>query len=953
MLQSILIGQTRGVQQGGLVQCIQYALHYKPLAARMLAGLAVWAVAKRLEWTTLANIGFVVFEIYISLIAIRFIAGIFQRGQLDRLVLATWLPIAVSAFAVYLLFINDQGRELGIGLMDANWKGLLLALVLVYWALNNWLSARIGLNREFPRPAANQHLLFWGPRLIGVAAHLLAAFSLSMAALSQHDSSGGIALLWVFAAPLAILLAIAFVWTVDYTYVSERTKWIASRRARNAIYPIALAEILLLVALIVACWYGSVSPGFLLATLFITASAILYLGVISWLRSGAPLPADASSEQREADRAAERWQTLLWTCGLALIMLLGTGAIWRWPMLVGQLFGSLTVACFAFGSTMALFNLLDLVATWVADHAQKAGFAVGSRALAMVFVCFLVLPAFLTSLAQSFHRVRLCRTDCSAVAAPKNWSAVKTVAARPTVKEAALAWYRQAEPAYHALHPDRPVPMLIVATAGGGIRAAYWTATVLEQIEGDLQAKKVVADASDTTGSTQSLMHKLLFAISGVSGGSVGAAAYTAALQNHEATGAAIKPTSFLTADFLAPGLASLIFIDGPSNVIPDFGQIDRGKALELGFELASQSNADKDGLVSHSFLSFFPALDTSYPVSWRPALLLNATHQETGRRIITSHIKIERDVFVDSYDALHVLGSDVRLSTAAHNSARFTYVSPAGNLLVDGRPLENKGYIIDGGYFENYGAQTALELARTAIEEIDPGHDTEGHVNKVKLVVLQISSDPTLSEERTLVRTLEKPDGSCVVSSFAPASPSPAPPSNEGTNILDAAVSAVMVFFQPSSKSATRESDPSNYLEVARNEGEGFVLSPANELSAPLVGIMSVRQAHGTLAAAELAASLCQTVETPQAMANSLKRQTANDATGSIPKITAATAREAPHFAHLAMCDKAENGQQPVIPPLGWVLSDITRKRFTSILNACGNGPELTHLEQALGAPY
>jgi hypothetical protein len=202
-------------------------------------------------------------------------------------------------------------------------------------------------------------------------------------------------------------------------------------------------------------------------------------------------------------------------------------------------------------------------------------------------------------------------------------------------------------------------------------------------------------------------------------------------------------------------------------------------------------------------------------------------------------------------------------------------------------------------------------------------------------------------------VCTLEKPDGSCVVSSFAHASPSPASPSNESTNILDAAVSALMVFFQPSSKSAAREPDPSNYLEVAKNEGEGFVLSPANELSAPLVGIMSVRQAHGTLAAAELAASLCQTMETPQAMANSLKRQTANDATGSIPNITAAAAREAPHFAHLAMCDKAENGQQPVIPPLGWVLSDITRKRFTSILKACGNGPELTRLEEALGTPY
>jgi hypothetical protein len=115
---------------------------------------------------------------------------------------------------------------------------------------------------------------------------------------------------------------------------------------------------------------------------------------------------------------------------------------------------------------------------------------------------------------------------------------------------------------------------------------------------------------------------------------------------------------------------------------------------------------------------------------------------------LITSHIKIERDIFIDSYDALQVLNSDVRLSTAAHNSARFTYVSPAGSLINAESATEsqhNRGYIIDGGYFENYGAETALELARKAIEAIDPEHGKPDHKNKVKLVVLQISSDPTL----------------------------------------------------------------------------------------------------------------------------------------------------------------------------------------------------------------
>lgn len=52
-----------------------------------------------------------------------------------------------------------------------------------------------------------------------------------------------------------------------------------------------------------------------------------------------------------------------------------------------------------------------------------------------------------------------------------------------------------------------------------------------------------------------------------------------------------------------------------------------------------------------------------------------------------------------------------------------------------------NQGYIIDGGYFENYGAQTALELARKAIDVIDPDRGQPNHQNLVKLVILLVLS--------------------------------------------------------------------------------------------------------------------------------------------------------------------------------------------------------------------
>jgi len=148
----------------------------------------------------------------------------------------------------------------------------------------------------------------------------------------------------------------------------------------------------------------------------------------------------------------------------------------------------------------------------------------------------------------------------------------------------------------------------------------------------------------------------------------------------------------------------------------------------------------------------------------------------------------------------------------------------------------------------------------------------------------------------------------------------------------------------------AAKRTDPANYLKLIdpegghANEGEGFVFSYANELSAPLVGIMSVREAHGTIAAAELAASICQGKnKVEQAMQSVLDRKTATDPTGKTGP-AAGIANEAPHFSHMAMCEKFLN------PPLGWVLSDRTRSRFAGMLDDCGNKEERSGLEQALG---
>jgi hypothetical protein len=618
------------------------------------------------------------------------------------------------------------------------------------------------------------------------------------------------------------------------------------------------------------------------------------------------------------------------------------------PILVGQYVGSMAVAYFAFGAILAVANFCERAIAWTAkrDYVKdRFGDWATPRALGRAAIAFAIAFGIFNALLHPFHRVRLCDGgDCVPRRPSAGFLSAMEPNQRPAVSDAAKVWYKQAEAAYVKAGGRGPVPMLVVATAGGGIRAAYWTATVLEKLA--------------ATGDVR----PYLFAISGVSGGSVGTAAFEAALTKRDENGKSCKPgqagcpraTQYLTEDFLAPALASLIFVDLPASFLPDFGLGDRGAALERSFEDASE------GLLARPFLSFFrykndAAASGDESPWWRPILLLNATHEETGNRIITGHVRIDRDVFLDALDALHELGNDVRASTAAHNSARFSYVSPAG-ALGDDAFGNSKGSVIDGGYFENYGALTALEIGRAA------KYALKKEKLEVRLVFLLISSDPSLDRKRTRVRMDESADGKCLVSIAE----------REGKG---------------------RDGDP-NYLSVDPGDFENGWL---NEFFAPFVGVMSVREAHGNRAAAELAVETCteipdasaklkssqtQSAATPAARAEASPGQESNEAqlVATSPEAKAATLAEArkvavddtkpfaakadePYFAHLAMCKEDEADQPPaandggakeppVQPPLGWVLAKATQERFGELLERCGNRAQLEQLETALGKP-
>jgi Patatin-like phospholipase len=418
---------------------------------------------------------------------------------------------------------------------------------------------------------------------------------------------------------------------------------------------------------------------------------------------------------RVADAIALRWLIFMaMVATWVLLFALGTFA----PVVLGTGTGAM-ILLFVWGATwLPLGSMLSY-------YADRLGFPL---------LTGLALLALASSFVNDNHEIRHAPSP-------------RDVATRPTVSEALAAWAKANRAAEGA-----PVPFVVVATAGGGIRAAYWTATVLGALQDEAPE-----------------LPRRLFAISGVSGGSVGAAMYRAlvtlpAADRARACSDAKMPMlkcaqRVLGEDFLGPVSAALLYPDLVQRFVPYPLLPDRGAALEKAFEAGFRKTTGVDLLQSS-----LASLSVSQGARPWPALFLNATWVGNGRRIVASNLRYgpgpEGKFFELANDQLAILGRDVRLSTAAHNSARFPAVSPPGTWKHDGKIA---GRLQDGGLFENYGAETAQEILEFACATVHcaPASGTQGvsatlspvtrRLNDsvtVFPVVVLISSDPTLPAE-------------------------------------------------------------------------------------------------------------------------------------------------------------------------------------------------------------
>jgi hypothetical protein len=395
----------------------------------------------------------------------------------------------------------------------------------------------------------------------------------------------------------------------------------------------------------------------------------------------------------------------------------------------------IAIAAIFHGPSAALFIAALIIAplsviTFLADG-YRIEFTIGGRTTGPArppVILVLAIWIALTPWVFHLHTVRI----------------TETVAQRQPLEALFRQWAAACAPG------TGPVQPIIVALSGGASPGAVWGARVLQE------AEQISAPG------------RAVFAVSSVSGGSLGAAAYMALLGGltpeelckdgtvTEARKARSRllDTQPLGHDVLGALLAGALAVDIPRNLLsPAAAAVrmvvggqprggDRAEAIERAFEVLFPIGESNLPFMAPYLLLFYGDLGPmSNPPAGRyragmPLWIANGTDAGTGGRLLT--VPFQPDAswpFGAAGDVLSMLGADVPISTAINNSARFAYLEPSGELLHDqprtaARALKDRFCdqvrlcrrgpsgsgsveIIDGGYFENEGLQTALDLAQ------------------------------------------------------------------------------------------------------------------------------------------------------------------------------------------------------------------------------------------------
>jgi hypothetical protein len=638
--------------------------------------------------------------------------------------LVLWIirvPLATTAFGWLLLGLTTQAQDLFVEFAHTSiwWKLWFLFVLMAVWALPTHYAARMLINSdpsfnisELNRATCLRISAKYMPRLLGFLTFMAVELAIwrshaNMPSLEQKEVLAEIDRALIEMALLVAASAAAYlVWVV--------------KRPRDFVLP---------------AWLGQLNAA---------------LGTFWQLIAPGRVRGASDEEGRDIGRLV-----------LAGVFIIFVGIFWFGADRVGALFPRAIAVPFILGGWLPFLSYLS---------------GVGRRIHAPLITGLIVLIAILAAVFGNNHSVRRI---ASANLAPL------------PLEQAIDLWMTEngcnpkSQGARVATCP-RPI---IVAASGGASRAGFFMSSIIGYLLQPWDAVQYGLSIKD--------VRNRMFAISSVSGGSMGAVMVTAALKAGNPDNdrppcvqasidqwwgvtvnfwrdcfEALTSGDFLTADFLGFAFNDMLPLD-----IPPFAWRDRAAVLEDSWrnrfrDVVVAANEDADPLSCQGldcpFLTLRPR-----PGHWIPLLVLNGTSEATGGRIITTSLAMTYKPTIESgscptaiasatcplfvqADSFHQLlkkkvakerwsdlpiiehyllrdsvGDDVRLSTAAHNSARFPFISPPGTIRNQDQMIVDR--IVDGGYFENYGALSAKELA-LAVHAIEP---------RLKPLVIVISNDP------------------------------------------------------------------------------------------------------------------------------------------------------------------------------------------------------------------
>jgi hypothetical protein len=668
---------------------------------------------------------------------------------------ARYSVLAFVVGALPLLLI-PQGQDILQRLAEGTYpltRVLTSILALLFASLAVWYCGRKVLELHFPgdlRHGAESWYAYFAekvPRILGIALLAVAGMAFARAGVAQG---------WVLGATLGGLLAALVLreWRPGWLKRIGRgaTFWASTWRSMELFTErmgmAILASAVALVVLFVSRQFAATErvPSYLriAAWLCVTAAWLFYLFVSFRRPRMASQEAKAhhvTPDERQLQPPAHRAKTYetvdvgalgrgvkagAAAAGIASVVM--TGLFTYAPVTTGRFLGPLWVLALAVANAVFLGSLT----VWVFARYR------------VPVVSLLLALSVVFSLWNDNHVVRTVGGDTRAIVEGRMpigahfaaWSADSAAGRAKPVAVDSVATAGGGRSVVTGAAVGGPV--ILVAAAGGGLRAAYWTATALAVIQ-DMNRG----------------FSRQLFAISGVSGGSLGAAVFVAVARDAADTAAALScareaeehpggaPSPgpytkcvrrFMNHDFLSPVLAKLVAPDVVQRFWPvPVHAFDRSRALEASWE-QSYMQVVGDSTFSRGLAAL--GADTSAAMQIRvPALFLNSTHVESGRRYVamplraTPSMGATGNALPDAVDVLGLLGADLPLSSAVHNSARFTYISPAGRL--DRGTGVEYGRVVDGGYFENSGLATLRDIYQVVRQS--------GH----RVIVLYLCNDP------------------------------------------------------------------------------------------------------------------------------------------------------------------------------------------------------------------